>query len=236
MANASASLLARRRGRLSPVGLTQRVLAVAAAATLAVDAYVHLHDAGFYDSVTTSVLSQGTLFRVQAALAVAVGLAVAVRPRPRWWAAALAVLASAAGAALVYTYINVGAVGPLPNMYEPTWVLPGKLISARVETAGAVIAAIGLLISRRPRLCGDRAASAAPERAPRPEDPRLLGVSGTPWARTADMAVSFSQGPSRGERHRHPGLGPRRDSLQRLVTAGAYSILRAELRRVVRAG
>jgi hypothetical protein len=32
--------------------------------------------------------------------------------------------------ALLYTYVDVGSLGPLPNMYEPTWALPGKRASA----------------------------------------------------------------------------------------------------------
>jgi hypothetical protein len=131
------------------VGPAERVLGVVAAAALAVDAYVHLHDAGFYDSVRSSVLSEGTLFRAQAAVSIVVALAVGLRPRRVWWAAALAVLASAAGAVVLYTYVNVGALGPLPDMYEPTWVLPGKLVSAWTEAAGALIAAIGLVIAIR---------------------------------------------------------------------------------------
>jgi hypothetical protein len=51
------------------------------AVLLAVDAYVQLHDAGLYDTVTTSTLSQGTLFPAQAAAAVA--LALLIRPYGR---------------------------------------------------------------------------------------------------------------------------------------------------------
>ena len=63
----------RQRRRRFPSALIQRILGVAAATCLAIDAYLHLHDAGFYGAVTTSVLSQATLFRVQASLAAAVG-------------------------------------------------------------------------------------------------------------------------------------------------------------------
>jgi hypothetical protein len=150
------------RRHVRHVGRAQRALGAAAAAALGVDAYVHLHDAGFYDSVRTSVLSQGTLFRAEAIVSIAIALAVALRPRPVWWAAALAVLASAAGAVVLYTYVNVGALGPLPNMYEPTWVLPGKLVSAWVEAAGALIAAIGLLTAVH------RHANAVPRGGPAP--------------------------------------------------------------------
>jgi hypothetical protein len=144
------------------VGLAERAFGVAAAAALGVDAYVHLHDAGFYDSVRSSVLSEGALFRAQAVVSIAAALAVGLRPRRVSWAAALAVLASAAGAVVLYSYVDVGALGPLPNMYEPTWVLPGKLVSAWVEGAGALIAAIGLLMAVH------RHAHDAPLRGPRP--------------------------------------------------------------------
>lgn len=131
------------------IGITQRIVGVAAAAALGIDAYVHLRDAGFYDSVTTSVVSQGTLFRVEAVVATVVGLAVLIRPRRIWWAAALLTLASAFGAVVLYTYVNVGVLGPLPNMYEPTWALPDKLLAAWAEGAGTALAMIGLFLSIR---------------------------------------------------------------------------------------
>jgi hypothetical protein len=147
------------------VGLAQRAAGAGAAAALGVDAYVHFHDAGFYDAVRTSVLSQGTLFRAQAIVSIAVALAVGLRPRRVWWAAALTVLGSAAGAVVLYTYVNVGALGPLPNMYEPTWVLPGKLVSAWAEGVGALIAAIGLLMALH------RHADEAPRHGREPKGP-----------------------------------------------------------------
>jgi hypothetical protein len=135
------------RPRRDPVKIGLRVLAVAAAAALAIDAYVHLHDAGYYDYVRTSALSQGTLFRVQGALAAAAGLMLLVRPRRIWWAAALLVAAGAFGAVELYRYVDVGRLGPLPDMYEPTWAASGKLASAWAEGAATVLAATGLAIS-----------------------------------------------------------------------------------------
>jgi hypothetical protein len=88
-------------------------------AGLAIDAFVHLHLASAYDGVKSSVLTQGDLFRVEAALAIIVALALVVRPRR--WTALIAFLVSAGGFALVliYQYVNVGGIGPLPNMYDP---------------------------------------------------------------------------------------------------------------------
>ena len=97
------------------VGALQRTLGVATAVLLAVDAYVHFHDAGFYGAVTTSTLSEANLFRAQAAVAVVVGIALLIRPHPVVWAVAVLVTASAVGAVLLYTYVDVGALGPLPD-------------------------------------------------------------------------------------------------------------------------
>ena len=128
-------------------GIALRALGAAAAATLGIDAYVHLDDAGFYDAVKTSTLSQGDLFRAEAALAIVLAAALLIWPqRLLVWAAAFAVAASAFGAVLLYRYVDVGSIGPLPNMYEPTWVSPGKLMSAYAEGAGVLLTALGTSI------------------------------------------------------------------------------------------
>jgi MYXO-CTERM domain-containing protein len=140
--------------RPTRVPALQRILAVATAALLAVDAVVHLRDAHFYDAVTSSTVSQGTLFRAEAIAAIVVAVALLIRPHPLVWAVAVLVAASAAGAVLLYTYVDVGALGPLPNMYEPTWAVSGKRFSAVAETAATLLALIGLalaLVHRRSR-------------------------------------------------------------------------------------
>ena len=124
------------------------VLRVATAAALGIDAVVHWQNASAYDAVTATI-SQGTLFRVEAALAVVVGLLVLLWPRRASWVAALLVAASALGAVLVYRYVDVGSLGPLPDMYENTWQVPGKLLSASAEAAAVVLASLGLLVRGR---------------------------------------------------------------------------------------
>jgi len=133
-----------------------RMLAAATAAFLAVDAYVHLTDASLYDPATTSAVTEGTLFRVEAIVAIVVGIALLIQPRPLVWAVAALVAASAAGAVLLSTYVDIGALGPLPDLYEPTWALPGKAASALAETAAAVLALVGLAVALR---AGRRAAT-----------------------------------------------------------------------------
>jgi hypothetical protein len=123
-------------------------LRVATAAALGIDAVVHAQNASAYDAVTATI-SQGTLFRVEAGLAVAAGLLVLLWPRRASWVAALLVAASALGAVLVYRYVDVGSLGPLPDMYENTWQVPGKLLSASAEGAAVVLASLGLLVRGR---------------------------------------------------------------------------------------
>ncbi|MFG1994318.1 hypothetical protein ACGFJ7_30535 [Actinoplanes sp. NPDC048988] len=133
------------------VPVAQRVLSVLTAALLGVDAFVHLHDAGRYDQFRTSVLSEGTLFEVQAIVAVLVAIALLLRLGVLTWAVSLLVAGSAAVAVTLYTYVNVGALGPVPNLYENTWHGPGKVGSAVAETIAALLAVAGLVLAVRAR-------------------------------------------------------------------------------------
>ena len=138
---------------------TRRVLALSAclwalrlitAAGLAVDAYVHADLAATYDPVTRTI-SQGDLFRIEAgAAALAAVLLVLFGTRPLVWAYALLVAAAGLAAVLLYRYVDVGTVGPLPNMYEPAWY-PEKTASAVAEAAATLTAAAGLLVALRLR-------------------------------------------------------------------------------------
>ena len=120
-----------RRSRLS------LVLAVLTAVGLLYDAKVHLHLAGDYDAVGDTV-TQGWLFRLEAVVAIAAAVAVLLSDRrPVWMAAGVTGLAGV-GAVLLYRYVDVGAIGPIPNMYEPVWFAE-KLRSAYAEGAVAVL-------------------------------------------------------------------------------------------------
>lgn len=112
-------------------------LAVLTAALLGYDAYVHLHLASGYDAIGETV-TQGALFRVEAGLALAAALLVLVSDsRPAWAAAGVTGLGGVA-AVLLYRYVDVGALGPIPNMYEPAWY-HDKTWSAVAEGAAAVL-------------------------------------------------------------------------------------------------
>jgi hypothetical protein len=126
-------------GRLTLV--VQLVCTLVAAAGLAFDAYVHLDLADTYDAAHTSVLSQGDLFRVEAGLAILAILGILLRPRRYTAAFAFVVAAGGFGAVLLYRYVDVGAIGPIPSMYEPIWY-PEKTQSAWAEAIAAVAALI----------------------------------------------------------------------------------------------
>jgi hypothetical protein len=145
-----------------PSLLASWALRVGTAAALAIDATVHLRDATGYDAVRATV-SQGQLFRVEAGLAVVAALLVLVWPQRISWVVALLVAASALGAVLLYRYVDVGQLGPLPDMYENTWQVPGKLLSAYAEGAAVVLAGLGLLTHRRAAPTRTTADARAPE-------------------------------------------------------------------------
>ena len=146
---AGAATVPHHRAALARPAVGSWVLVVATAAALGVDAVVHWQNAPAYDAVGTTI-TQGMLFRAEAAVAVAAGLLVLLRPRTSSWVAALLVAASALGAVLLYRYVDVGSLGPLPDMYENTWQVPGKLLSAYAEAAAVVLATLGLLTHRTP--------------------------------------------------------------------------------------
>ena len=122
------------------------ILRILAALGLAVDAGIHAKLAGQYDAVTASI-SEGTLFRVEAgAAALAVVLVLAWRKRPGDLFAVLTALAGLA-AILVYRYVDLGAFGPLPDMYEPIW--SSDKTWALIGQAVAVLTLVPLLIPGR---------------------------------------------------------------------------------------
>jgi hypothetical protein len=123
-------------------------------AGLAVDVYVHWHLATRLDPVRSSVsphLTEGQLFRAEAAVALVAAVLVVVVPR--WWSAALALAVAAGGVAavLVYSLVDLGAVGPMPDMYDPSWY--GEKTLSLVGEAVAAAAAMWWVVAaaRRPR-------------------------------------------------------------------------------------
>ncbi|MEU9045518.1 MULTISPECIES: hypothetical protein [unclassified Kitasatospora] len=136
-----------RRTALSPRVLTVWLLKAVAVAALAVDAAIHAELAPDYDPYGAAI-SQGTLFRAEAAVACLAALLLLLAARRRAvWAFAFLVSASALGAVLLYSHVDVGTLGPLPNMYEPAWY-PKKTATAIAEAVGTAAALAGFLATR----------------------------------------------------------------------------------------
>jgi hypothetical protein len=127
---------------LSP---TQWLLVIIVVVGLAVDAFVHLDLASVFDGIKTSTLSQGDLFRVEAAAAVLAAVALLVRPGRNTAAFAFLVAAGGVAAVVLYRYVDVGAFGPVPDMYDPYWGPAEKTLSVVAE-AVATLAALSLLL------------------------------------------------------------------------------------------
>lgn len=163
---------AARRGRLPGLGAmkTGRLwLRLVVAGGLAVDAYVHWNLAPDFDSFVgagPAHVSQGQLFRVEAVLAAIALLLVLFVDHLLSAVLALVTAAGGLGAVLLYRYVDVGALGPLPDMYDPTWY-PEKTISVIAEAVvvlAALVLVAGSLRDRR-QACGsssERASSVSP--------------------------------------------------------------------------
>jgi hypothetical protein len=128
-------------------GLATRGIALVAAAGLAVDAVVHLRLAPDYQLAAPAGIGQGNLFRIAAVAAILAALWVLVRPSRLSFAVAFLVAAGALVAVVLYRYVDVPAIGPIPSMYEPIW-FPEKTLSAIAEAVAAVAALVGLARTR----------------------------------------------------------------------------------------
>lgn len=135
------------------------LLRVGAAAALAVVAGVHIHLADGY-SLLGDRVTQGDLFRVQAAVAAVVALALLVRVSRSIWLAAAAVGLASLLAVVVTVYVPVPALGPLPRVFEPIWY--GEKVAAAVAAGTALAAAAaGLRLALPPGRGGRPAVSSA---------------------------------------------------------------------------
>jgi len=128
------------------MAVVRLILRLIAAVGLAIDAGIHAKLAPQYDAVNASI-SQGTLFRIEAGVA-ALAVVVVLAWRHRL-GDLFALLTAAAGLAalLVYRYVDVGTLGPFPNMYEPVWFT--DKVWAVIGQAMAAVSLLALLPRRR---------------------------------------------------------------------------------------
>lgn len=143
-------------------------LRIATAAAFAIDAYVHADRAAEYDLNRSAPISQGDLFRVEAGVSALLAVLLLVLARRFVWALAVLVAATAFGAVILYTSIDVGRIGPLPDMYEPLWY-PKKTLAAIAVAIATATALAGLAMSVRRRVLEHPRGSARAGSPPRPD-------------------------------------------------------------------
>lgn len=127
------------------------LLRILVAGGLAVDAWVHWDFAPeLAGSHPSGTIAGDDLFRAQAIAAAIAAILVLAWARKWTYAIAFLVAASAVGAILLYYYVDVGRLGPIPNMHEPVWY-GEKTASLVGEGIAAVAAIIGFFVVRSPQ-------------------------------------------------------------------------------------
>ncbi|MGI9158023.1 MAG: hypothetical protein ACR2FG_15560 [Marmoricola sp.] len=129
-----------RSPRTDPLALVLRVLV---AAGLVVDAVVHLRLASGYQMAQPAGIGQGNIFRIESVVALLAALYVLLRGSRTAFLVAAVVGLSALVAVVLYRYVEVPAIGPVPTMYEPIWFFQ-KTLSAVAEALAGVLALVGL--------------------------------------------------------------------------------------------
>ncbi len=118
------------------------VLRAGVAAGLVVSAVIHVQLAPGYQHAAPGGIGQGTLFWVQAGAAALTAVFVLLKGSRTAFAAAAVVALSSLFAVILYRYVQVPALGPLPSMYEPVWYT-AKTITAVAEAAAGALAVAG---------------------------------------------------------------------------------------------
>ena len=138
------------------------VLRVLVAAGLIIDAVVHLRLAANYQLAQPSGIGQGNLFRIEAVLALLAAGYVLLRGSRQSFAFAALVALGGVFAVVLYRYVQVPAIGPIPAMYEPIWFFDKTLTTIAQAFAG-VLALVGAL--RKP---ADRRSASTASGVPEP--------------------------------------------------------------------
>lgn len=128
-----------------------RMLRTGLAASLVLSAVIHIQLAPGYQQAAPGGIGQGTLFLIQAGTAILAAVFVLLKNTRTAFAAAAAVGMSSLAAVILYRYVQIPTIGPVPSMYEPVWYT-AKVISAVAEATAGGLALTGLaLLQRRTR-------------------------------------------------------------------------------------
>ncbi|WP_326966406.1 hypothetical protein [Arthrobacter sp. CG_A4] len=121
------------------------MLRIFVAAGLVASAVVHVQLAPGYQQAAPGGLGQGTLFLIQAGVAVLAAVFVLLKGSRTAFAAAAVVALSSLAAVILYRYVQIPALGPLPAMYEPVWYV-AKVVTAAAEAAAGGLAVAGYVL------------------------------------------------------------------------------------------
>ncbi len=125
------------------------LLQIAIVVALIIDAVVHLRLAANYELAAPGGIGEGTLFRAESVAALAVAVLIVFRGTSRSsYLCSLVVAGSAVAAVVLFTYVDVPAIGPIPSMYEPVWYFE-KSLSAVAEGVGAALSAAAIAVATR---------------------------------------------------------------------------------------
>ena len=124
--------------------LVVRALVVAG---LVIDAYIHLKLAPSQPPGGPGHLGQVALFNAEGAVAIMAAALVLLRPRTWTYLFAVLIAGTALAAVLISRYADIGAIGPIPNLYEPAWYTD-KVVTTVAEGIAFAAAAL-LLVPRR---------------------------------------------------------------------------------------
>ena len=123
-------------------------LASATATAFGINAAIHFMLAGAFDANPGNLVSQGDLFRVQAAGNIIAAALLVIRPRPvtAWIAATVAAVGLGFVVFTVYAPLDLVSIGG-PFLYEPVWY-PDKVASAIAQLV-AIVGSLLLVITTR---------------------------------------------------------------------------------------
>ncbi|WP_354188344.1 hypothetical protein [Arthrobacter sp. UYCu712] len=111
---------------------------------------IHVQLAPGYQQAAPGGIGQGTLFLIQAGAAALAAAFVLIKGSRAAFAAAAVVAFSSLAAVILYRYVQVPALGPLPSMYEPVWYA-AKVITAVAEAAAGALALTGYALLHKTR-------------------------------------------------------------------------------------
>ncbi|MHA7278458.1 hypothetical protein ACX80H_01715 [Arthrobacter sp. MDT2-2] len=117
---------------------------------LIVSAVIHFQLAPGFQQAAPGGIGGGNLFRIQAVVAILAAAYVLIRGSRAAYALAAVVALSALAAVVLYRYVQVPAIGPIPSMYEPVWYAK-KTLTAVAEAIAGTLAVVGYVLLHRSR-------------------------------------------------------------------------------------